>query len=213
MLGVSSTQKMRRVVAVTALAALAVALLLGGGNDPAPAHAATGPCTWTKHTRRVVKYVKRHGKRHKVVRHKAHWTCVPTTTTTTTTTAPAPMPEMTMPTTPSPPVVEESEVEANALGVAAEDLGGFRYTLSRQTVKAGELTIQLNNRGEDPHTMDMQKLDAEESPEGPIVAEFSTLPGAQQTKSVTVEPGTYRLWCTIGKHAMEGMETTITVVE
>jgi hypothetical protein len=202
-----------RLLAVPALAGLVLALLLSNGQDPAPARAAAGPCTWTKHTKRVVKYVKRHGKRHKVVRHKAHWTCVPASTTTTPTTTAPPMPEMTMPTTPAAPVVEEPEVEANALGVAAEDQGGFRYTLSRQTVKAGELTIQLNNRGEDPHTMDMQKLDAEENPEGPIVAEFSTLPGAQQTKSVTVEPGTYRLWCTIGKHAMEGMETTITVVE
>jgi hypothetical protein len=202
-----------RLLAVPALAGLVLALLLSNGQDPAPARAASGPCTWTKHTRRVVKYVKRHGKRHKVVRHKAHWTCVPASTTTTPTTTATPMPEMTMPTTPAAPVVEEPEAEANALGVAAEDQGGFRYTLSRQTVKAGELTIQLNNRGEDPHTMDMQKLDAEENPEGPIVAEFSTLPGAQQTKSVTVEPGTYRLWCTIGKHAMEGMETTITVVE
>ena len=147
------------------------------------------------------------------MRHKAFWTCEPVTTTPTATAPTTTMPEMAMPTTPAAPVVEQPASEPNALGVAAEDQGGFRYTLSRQTVKAGELIVQLNNRGEDPHTMDMQKVDAEEEPEGPIVAEFSTAPGKQETETVTVEPGTYRLWCTIGKHAMEGMETTITVVE
>jgi hypothetical protein len=204
-----------RFLAIPALAGLALVLLLNSGGDPAPAHAATGPCTWTKHTKRVVKYVERHGKRQKVVRHKAHWTCVPAATTPASTTPTAtPMPEMTMPTTPTAPVVEkEPETEANALGVAAEDQGGFRFTLSRQTVKAGELIVQLNNRGEDPHALDMQKIDAEGNAEGPIVTELSTLPGKQQTAPVTVEPGTYRLWCPIGKHAMEGMETTITVVE
>lgn len=199
-----------RLLAIPALAGLALVLLLSGSHDPTPAHAATGPCTWTKHTKRVVKHVKRHGRRVKVVRHKAYWTCEPAATTTAPATT---MPEMMMPTSPAAPVVEQPEAEPNALGVAAEDQGGFRYTLSRQTVKAGELTIQLNNRGEDPHTMDMQKVNAEENPEGPIVAEFSTTPGSQQTKTVPVEPGTYRLWCTIGKHAMDGMETTITVVE
>jgi hypothetical protein len=210
-LGLHSDPNVRRVLGGLAATALIAALLVAGGHDPAPAHAAAGPCTWTKHTKRVVKHVKRHGKRKKVVRHKAYWTCEAVTTTPTATEPPMTMP---MPTAPTTPVVEpETPSEPNALGVAAEDQGGFRYTLTRQTVKAGELTIQLNNRGEDPHTMDMQKLNAEEEPEGPIVAEMSTAPGKQQTETIDVEPGTYRLWCTIGKHAMDGMETTITVVE
>jgi plastocyanin len=209
--GAHSAPYARRVLGVAALASLVLvaALIAGNGDGTDPAHAATGPCTWTKHTKRVVKRVKRHGKRKKVVRHKAFWTCEPAPTTATATEPPMTMP---MPTKPTAPVVEpEPEVEPNALGVAAEDQGGFRYTLSRQAVEAGELVVQLNNRGEDPHTMDMQKVNAEEEPEGPIVAEMSTAPGKQQTETIDVEPGTYRLWCTIGKHAMEGMEATITV--
>ncbi|MFT3862806.1 MAG: hypothetical protein QM729_00925 [Solirubrobacterales bacterium] len=196
---------LRRILAVGTVAALAsiVALSTAGGTA-----SATGSCVWTKHTKRVVKHVKRHGKRKKVVRFKHYWTCeeaagAPAGATTTGT------PETTT-TTPSEPVIEP-EAEANALGVAAEDQGGFRYTLSRQKVRSGKLTVQLNDRGEDPHTMDMQKVDAEGEPEGPIVAELATEPGEQETGSVEVEPGTYRMWCTIGHHAEMGMEATIEV--
>jgi plastocyanin len=111
---------------------------------------------------------------------------------------------------PSEPVTE-SEPEPNALGVAAEDQGGFRYTLSRQSVHAGKLTVQLNNRGEDPHDMDMQRVNEEGEPEGEIVEMPITKPGAQSNATVEVEAGTYRMWCTLGHHAMEGMEATIKV--
>lgn len=206
--GALSAPYVPRVAAVVALAALVLvaALVSGGGHGPDPARAATSSCVWTKHTKRVVKHVKRHGERTKVVRFRHHWTCdevanPETAPTATTTPAPAP----------SQPVTESTEPEPNALGVAAEDQGGFRYTLSRQSVRSGKLTVQLNNRGEDPHDMDMQRVNEKGEAEGAIVEMPITKPGTQSTDTIEVEPGTYRMWCTLGHHAAEGMEATIKV--
>jgi plastocyanin len=195
----------------------AVALLLAGGlfvssNGLGRAGAETTTCVWTKHTKHVVKHLRRHGKLHRVVRIKHYRTCrkvavqEPTTTTPTTTAPAEPAP------TPTTPVVVSPEPEANALGVAAYDQGGYRYALSRQTVRPGQLTLQLDNRGEDPHSMDMQKVGENGELEGTIVEIPKTEPGKPSASvSVDVEPGTYRMWCTIGHHAEEGMETEVTV--
>src|SRR3954470_22811574 len=148
---------MRRALAV--LAVLALALGAFATSRPS-ANAAT---TCAKHTKRVVKHVKRHGKRKKVVRLKHYWTCQEAVTP-----APAPAPSSPPPVTtgpPSEPIPPDAgpaplpEPEANALGVAADDRGGVKsYALSRQTVRSGQLKVQLQNKGEDPHDMDIQRV-------------------------------------------------------
>jgi uncharacterized cupredoxin-like copper-binding protein len=35
--------------------------------------------------------------------------------------------------------------------------------------------------------------------------------GADETLTVTLQAGTYELWCPVGSHREQGMETTITV--
>jgi plastocyanin len=204
---------MRRAAAVVGLVALALGLF---AISRPPAHAAT---TCAKHTKRVVKHVKRHGKRRRVVRLKHYWICEEVATP-----APVPAPAQPAPSSPSPgattppaepPVatpVPEPEPEANALGVAADDRGGVKkYTLSRESVRPGPLTVQLQNKGEDPHDMDIQRIGPDGEPTGEIVKVPVTGPGQNSDASVTVEAGEYRMWCDLYHHAEEGMEATVKV--
>jgi plastocyanin len=213
---------MKRGLATLAVAVLAVALV-ASGRPTTDAHAAT---TCTKHTKRVVKHVKRHGKRKRVVRIEHFKVCKPTAEPAP---APAPNAPAPSPTTsgtsdapvvtaepvdpePAPTLESHPEPEANALGVAADDHGGVKsYTLSRQTVRSGRLTVQLQNKGEDPHDMDMQRVGPEGEPLGEVVEVPVTAPGEQKSQSVSVEPGTYRMWCNLYHHAEEGMEATVKV--
>ena len=90
------------------------------------------------------------------------------------------------------------------VSVAARE---FSLTLSKPAVAAGSVRIELRNSGEDPHNLVV-------SPEGdgPPVASFSTLdPGAYERRSVPLEPGRYRLWCSLEFHEGLGMRVTLRV--
>lgn len=202
---------MRRALTTLGVAAIALGLL---ALARPPAEAAT---TCSKHTKRVVKHVKRHGKRTKVVRFKHYWTCqeVAAPTPAPAPGSPAPSPTTPPPSEPLPPdhgPAPLPEPEANAIGVAADDRGGVKsYTLSRQAVKTGELRVQLQNKGEDPHDMDIQRVGPSGEPLGEVVKIPVTEPGQNTNATVTVETGRYRMWCDLYSHAKEGMEATITV--
>lgn len=203
----SCNRKVRRVVAATVVGTLVLVLLLGA-RPASDAHAAN---VCTKHTKRVVKHVKRHGKRKKIVRLRPYWTChevAEPVATAPVTPAPAPAPT---PETPAP----QPEPEPNALSITTDDhKSPLEYAPNHKTRKAGRLTIQLNNlASEDEHNMDMERVNEEtHEMEGGVVAEVSAV-GASASEPVTVEvqPGTYRMWCTIGHHAEHGMTTEITV--
>jgi plastocyanin len=197
---------MRRILAAVVVAALGVAAL-AGGRPVSDARAAT---TCTKHAKRVFKHVKRHGKPMRVVHLAHYWTCQEVADPAPTTAA-APSP----PSAPAPPPTPAPtpEPEPNAVSVTANDrTDPYEYVPSRTTVKAGRLTVQLNNAGEDEHNMDMQRLGEGGVPEGPVVVAVSAeRENHSEPTAVEVQPGTYRMWCTIGHHAEHGMETTITV--
>jgi plastocyanin len=205
----------KRLFGVAALAALALVLVLSSGGDVGPARAASTKCVWIKHTKRVVRHVKRDGKVRRVVKIRHYKSCrkvappeeapAPTSPTTAS-------PGTTSPTQPTPPA-STPEPEANAVSVTANDhTDPYGYAPSRKTVKSGELTVQLINMGEDEHNMDMEKVGPGNAPEGPIVVAVSAASkGASTPTTVDVEPGTYRMWCTLPGHAAKGMETTITV--
>lgn len=195
---------MRRTVAALALAALAL-LVVAGAQPTEDAHAAT---SCTKHVKRVVKHVRRHGKRKKVVLLRPYWTCQEVAEPVAVApVVPAPAPP---PVTPAP----QPEPEPNAVSITTNDhTNPYGYVPSHKTAKAGRLTIQLNNSAsEDEHNMDMQRVGEGGEIEGPVVAAVSAA-GASASEAVTVEvqPGTYRMWCTIGHHAEHGMTTEITV--
>lgn len=207
----------RTALGVGGLAALLlVAALLVTTGGAGPARAASTRCVWIKHTRRVVRRVKRHGKLRRVVEIKHYKTCrkVALPEAEPAPTTPATAPGETAPTQPTTPA-GTPEPEANAVGITADDhTNPYTYQPSHSTVKAGELTVQLINKGEDEHNMDMEKVGPGNAPEGPIVVAVSAASkGASTPTTVDVEPGTYRMWCTLPGHAAKGMETTITVVE
>jgi plastocyanin len=199
--------KVRRALVAALVAALALAVF-AGARSAGDAHAAT---VCTKHAKRVVKHVNRHGKRKKIVRTHPYWTCqevaepVAAAPVTPAPTAPAPAP------TPTP----TPEPEPNALSITTNDhTNPLEYVPNHKTRKSGRLTIQLNNlASEDEHNMDMERVNEGTGElEGPVVAAVSAA-GASASEPVTVEvqPGTYRMWCTIGHHAEHGMTAEITV--
>jgi hypothetical protein len=160
-----------------ALAAVAIATSLAlpsappGG--PGRADARGAECAWHRHTKRIVKWVRRDGKRRRVIRVKVWWTCDPV---------------------PAPPPAR--------LGVQAFE---FHFVLSRPSLPAGELIVELHNRGEDPHNLNLQRRD------GPLLELPETDSLQRAERRFSVQPGTYRLWCSLPLHAESGMETTLVV--
>jgi plastocyanin len=203
----------KRLFGVAALAMLALLLVLSSGGDVGPARAASTKCVWIKHTKRVVRHVKRHGKVRKVVTIKHYRTCRKVALPEAAPTAPtAPTLGTTAPSESKPPA-STPEPEPNAVSITATDrTTPYGYAPSHKVVKPGELTVQLINKGEDEHNMDMEKVGPGGAPEGPILTMTSAPSGGQSTPTtVDVEAGTYRMWCTLPGHAAKGMEAEIEV--
>jgi plastocyanin len=188
-----------------ALAAVAAVVVLAGAaflplsvTQLQPGEAAAAECTWKRQAKRVVKRVRRDGKLRRVVRRKVRWVCVPQAAAPVVV-APAPMP----PVPPAPPA-PEPEPEANRLAVKASE---YFYILSRPSVRAGQVTVELNNRGEDPHNLNLR----EEGSEGPAFELPETDSLQRNVTSFDLPAGKYRLWCSLPEHEGNGMYTTLVV--
>ena len=88
--------------------------------------------------------------------------------------------------------------------VAAKE---FYFVLSRRFVVAGPAIVELVNFGEDPHDLRLQRVGGAHIGGTPEVQ-----PGDHFDLSVTLLPGTYRLWCSIANHRQLGMEAELAVV-
>jgi plastocyanin len=177
-----------------------IALIPSGGLAPQRERAAAADCSWHRHAKRVVKNVRRHGRLRRVVRTRHWWTCDQAQPSD----AVVPLP----PLPPAPPVTQP-EPEANVVGVTADDaVGHFGYTLSRPSTRSGRVRLELNNQGEDPHNLNLQRQGGGEEP---VFQLANTLPGQQHSASFELPPGTYRLWCSLPEHDAEGMHTTLVV--
>ena len=181
-------------------AALAVALIASLAAQPgsvpaAPERAAAADCAWQRHAKRVVKKVRRHGKLRRVVRWKRWWTCEPL--------APTPAPAAPAPAPPTPPA-PEPEPEANRLAVKSVE---FYFVLSRPSVKAGAVTIELNNQGEDPHNLNLRR----EGDEGEPLQIPETDSEQRSVAGFDLPAGRYNLWCSLPEHEEKGMATTLVV--
>jgi plastocyanin len=188
-------------------AALITALVLAAlatGSIATPALAA-GPapakgCTWKQHSKRVAKRVRQHRQWRRVRRVKRWWTCEA---------PPAPnaltsQPTLPISTTPEPPSPAKPEPEVGHLGVKAVE---YSYTLSRPDVSSGEVIVELNNQGEDPHNLVLEH----EGTEDPDLEIPSTPSLSQASSRLSLSPGTYRLYCSLYKHEAKGMEATLVV--
>lgn len=193
---------MRRALGLVLLGAVALVLVASpGARNPVPQlgadRAAAADCAWKRQVKRVVKRVKRHGKARRVVRRKVRWVCVPVAT--------APVVAPPAPITPAPPEPED-ETEANRLAVTARE---FYYVLSRPSVKPGEVTVELNNQGEDPHNLNL-RLEGDEA-EPLQIPETDSL--ERDVESFDLPAGKYKLWCSLPEHEEQGMTATLQVAD
>jgi plastocyanin len=99
---------------------------------------------------------------------------------------------------------------AQAVGVAVDDRTGYTARLSRASVIAGSVVVQLHNQGEDDHNLRVVPTDHV----GTTVDFPLTGSGENTTKTLALTAGSYRLFCTLTtpvNHETAGMAATLTV--
>ena len=82
----------------------------------------------------------------------------------------------------------------------------FRYSLSRQTIKAGWAVIELRNAGEDAHDLRLRRVGGTRVYVWPL-----SQPGTVVDRTVKLRPGRYRLYCGVANHRTLGMQATLVV--
>ena len=82
---------------------------------------------------------------------------------------------------------------------------GFDIRLESSDLPAGDYTITVKNEGDATHDLVVEQ-------DGKDIAKSDTLgPGDSATFTVTLQPGQYVFYCSIGNHRAMGMETDVTV--
>jgi uncharacterized cupredoxin-like copper-binding protein len=89
------------------------------------------------------------------------------------------------------------------LGVSANE---FHFVLSRPSVKAGRVEIELQNDGEDVHDLRLRRIGGTRTYRVP-----GTQPGRRRTIEIALLPGRYRLWCSVADHRALGMRALLRV--
>jgi hypothetical protein len=83
----------------------------------------------------------------------------------------------------------------------------YTLTLSRAQIASGDALIELDNSGEDPHDLRVEPVGAGSPP-----VDFPVAGSGTVTKQrLSLQPGTYKLLCTLGNHDALGMHATLTV--
>src|SRR5689334_24879125 len=85
-------------------------------------------------------------------------------------------------------------------------LSEWKVELSQRTIAAGTVTFAITNSGSIPHGFEVEG--------GGIEKEIETIqPGASDTLTLTLKPGTYEVYCPVGEdsHKKLGMETHLQV--
>jgi hypothetical protein len=207
---------MRRLLAV---AWLVLVLLASGSAGSHVAVAGTAPkakvrCHWVKATKKV--------KRHKVCvkvkatkkKAKAAPTRVSAPAPTVATSAPvASAPVVAAPLadpTPAPVVLTPPADEAPPAPAAARlqaTAREFSLQLSRPTVAAGALILELVNRGEDPHDLHVRPA----AGGADVLTIDRTEPTVVASATGTLPAGAYTLYCALPGHEAAGMHAALTV--
>ena len=189
--------------AVALVLAAALSLTPPLGPLTSDSRAVAAGCAWQKHSKRVVKRVKRSGQLRRVVRLKHWWACEPLADPPTSVLPPPSLP------IPAPVPTAEPEPPPRRVSVKADDAEpeAFSFTLSRLFVVSGEVTVELNNQGQDPHNLNLR---LEGSAEPPLeVGEAE--PGESRVARLDLPSGNYRLWCDLPQHEEWGMKVNLEV--
>jgi uncharacterized cupredoxin-like copper-binding protein len=83
----------------------------------------------------------------------------------------------------------------------------YTLTLSRQSVPAGSVSVELVNFGMDTHDLVVQA-----NKKGAKPVRFKQLdPRGRAERTLRLKPGRYLMWCSIAGHRQKGMHATFTV--
>jgi plastocyanin len=82
----------------------------------------------------------------------------------------------------------------------------YSFALSRLQLRGGAATVELVNRGEDPHDLRLRRIGARHIAGFPVVA-----PGDHVDVTLLLPPGRYTFWCSIANHRKLGMHGTLVV--
>jgi uncharacterized cupredoxin-like copper-binding protein len=81
----------------------------------------------------------------------------------------------------------------------------FSIHLDEDHLKAGSFTITVKNNGHATHDLVVEQNGSD------VAKSAAVSPGDSTKLSVTLQPGKYVFYCSIGNHRAMGMETTVTV--
>ena len=83
----------------------------------------------------------------------------------------------------------------------------YAFSLSRPVVGSGQITLQLQNRGEDPHNLRLSSGPGQ----APLTSISDQDPGGVAETSPTLGAGNYYLYCSLGDHESRGMRANLEV--
>lgn len=82
----------------------------------------------------------------------------------------------------------------------------FKIAASSDSVKAGDYTFKVDNKGQFPHDLHIA------TPDGSEVGKTDVLrAGESGSVTVSLKAGTYMLWCAVDAHKAQGMQMNLTV--
>lgn len=91
------------------------------------------------------------------------------------------------------------------LSFEADPEGGFAYTTTEATAKAGKVTVEFDNPQSLTHDV------AIEDSKGNEVGKTEVIVDGSDSTTVDLKPGTYTFYCSVPGHREGGMEGTLTV--
>jgi plastocyanin len=87
----------------------------------------------------------------------------------------------------------------------------WSLTLSRGSVPAGALTVQLYDRGQDAHNLNIRRVGSRRRMVGRTQKLSLTQSGGLTQAAWRLAPGRYELYCSLPQHAKLGMRAFLTV--
>jgi plastocyanin len=85
-----------------------------------------------------------------------------------------------------------------------DDDNGWKVTPAYRTLKAGPIELNATNLGMDDHDFSVRRGATQ-------LGTVFLSPGASETLRLTLDAGTYRLYCSLPTHEALGMKTDLTV--
>jgi len=82
----------------------------------------------------------------------------------------------------------------------------YKFNPSDPTVKSGDVTFNLKNDGQQPHSLEIEDVNGQDQE-----LEGDVSPGQSGTLSVNLPAGKYEFYCPVPGHKQLGMEGEITV--